>query len=204
MAITTVSTLSTPRIQPPLVAPVVNKDTGAPTGAWLDHFQQMADQLAVLRGVVDDIKAGLPALSHGVTDGSDAAAGDKGEYISASAAISSVGLGFSAATNVCSISLTAGDWDAAGVVHFTSSAGNMAIIAAWVNNASASEPSQPSPGYASMRHATNGFYATQTVLALSPRRFSLAATTTVYLGALATFASGVVAAGGFVGARRVR
>jgi len=55
-----------------------------------------------------------------------------------------------------------------------------------------------------MRHATNGFYATQTVLALSPRRFSLAATTTVYLGALATFASGVVAAGGFVGARRVR
>jgi hypothetical protein len=89
-------------------------------------------------------------------------------------------------------------------VHFTSSAGNVAVIAAWVTSASASEPSQPSPGYASMRHSTNGFYATGTVLGLSPRRFSTASPITVYLGALATFASGVVAAGGFVGARRVR
>lgn len=179
------------RIQPPAADPPVT-DNGQHSTAWTQFFQSVADKLT-------SILAG-----QGVTDGSDAAAGAIGEYISANAAAGTAGLAFGIPTNVASISLTAGDWDVSGLVHFTAGAANLAVISAWVNDVSAASPALSSGGYASLQHATNGFYSTGTVLGVTYRRFSSASSKTIYLGAQATFASGTASAGGFISARRVR
>ena len=146
---------------------------------------------------------GIPLQGTNTND--DAAAGYVGEYITASVALgSAVGLTTSTATNVTSISLTAGDWDVDGAVYYTAGATTVNTVGQWVSTTSATLPTPPGFGMTFMRAtfamsgtSNNGFL-------VGPTRFSLAATTTVYLSCFTGFSADTLAAYGMIRARRVR
>ena len=174
-------------LQPPFQENPVRDDTGALSHAWSRHQQDIVDAL----GAVHD----------GVTDGSNAAAGQIGEYIEATFA-GPVGLaGGGTAADVGSISLTAGDWDVSGSVVFASSAGNLISVVAWVGAASAT---LADPGAAAINTnvGTTRFTA-GTRLLTGPVRFNVTAATTVYLG-VGDVSGGHGVGIGHIGARRMR
>lgn len=132
----------------------------------------------------------------GVTDGSSASAGQVGETMTVTG--SSVALTTATTTTLCSLALTAGDWEVDNIVSVTTSAGATSITAGNSNSATAIAASP---------------LRLQLVAALSsggqnlpaPRRqFSLSATTTIYLNTSVGFSSGTASAVGFMFARRIR
>ncbi|HXI77925.1 MAG TPA: hypothetical protein VNH21_12355 [Steroidobacteraceae bacterium] len=179
------SGLTTARLTPPLVAPLVDETTGAPSQAWLDHHTQIADQLAELR------------KSLGVADGSDAAAGHIGEYLTATA--SGVSLASGAAKDIATLALTAGDWDVSGCVLFSTGGGTIGYLAASVSaSANALGPIRQE------------LFATFTAGAVTRAlgsggvvRFSSASAMTAHLVGAAVFGTAMTG-GGTINARRVR
>lgn len=179
------------RLQPPgNAAPVA--DDGQHSEAWATYHQSVADRVSALPAVIG------AQVRKGVTDGSDAAAGDIGEYISAS--VGPVALTTNTAADVGSISLTAGDWDVWGSVLFTSSGNNLVDVQAWLSNTSAT-PAEPGR---SVILLFVGQMGSGTRLTAGPVRFNVATTTPVYLGTFVTFPAGTAGASGFIGARRAR
>ena len=176
------------RVQPPANELPVAAD-GQHSKPWADYHQSVADRLAALPGQV----------RKGVTDGSDAAAGDIGEYQEASFA-GPVALSNGVAGDIGSLSLTAGDWDVSGAVSLLGSLANMVNAQCWVGLVSATAAD---PGRAGLAVGAGGNVAFWRGW-VGPVRLSLAATTTVYLGALAGFPAGGVSGSGTISARRVR
>jgi hypothetical protein len=142
----------------------------------------------------------------GTTTNDNAGAGQVGEYVTASVAYTSPVTCPSAGTaiNVTSVSLTAGDWDVSGAVWFGGSSANVTSVSGWVNTASAAPPAQGLPGYFVQQFQTSAYMIMPAQFTVGTVRLSLAATTTVYLGAIAASSSGSVAAAGTIRARRVR
>ena len=141
----------------------------------------------------------------GVTDGSSAAAGMVGEVIS-SIVLSGSGVTVltSAATNITSIVLTAGDWDISGEVFIGLGTGVATAAHGWISNVSAVLPSSPS-FITSRNSAVTSFTASsQPVLPLKTCRASTNSSVTYYLGTQVTFPSGSVTAWGTIWARRAR
>jgi hypothetical protein len=141
-------------------------------------------------------------LLTGTGTNDNAPSGYVGEFISSNIAFASgVSLTTTTAANVTSISLTAGDWDVWGNVFFTIT-GTCTIIAGWINNASVTGPdaslTTQVQAAVSIGSGTNNGYT------VPGRRFSLASTTTIYLGAIATFSTGAVTVCGSIQARRRR
>lgn len=142
----------------------------------------------------------------GTNTNDNAAAGEIGEYVSSEVLVgSAVALSTGVASNITSISLTAGDWDLHGVV-VLNPAGTTTVSApliGWISTTSASLPTYPNKGAVV---GTNFSYATGSPQALpvGNMRLSLAATTTVYLSIYAVFGVSTCSAYGFIGARRVR
>lgn len=129
--------------------------------------------------------------------------GNIGEFFqSLVASISAVALTSGTVANVTSISLTAGDWDVEGMVSLkyigatqtNDGQGGISTTSATITN----DGSQAMSG---IRLTT-----TSCVDSITPlkKRISLAATTTVYLVAQATFSAGSASAFGGICARRVR
>lgn len=142
------------------------------------------------------------AASAGVTNGSDASSGVVGEYLQAIRPDSD--LVFAAngsAVSVLSLSLPAGDWDVEGraTAYITGTMNGNKVVSGL--NTSVAIPADGTEVYGGMQvfSATNGF---QTMT--GSKRFSLAATTTVYLVARIDFSAGTPALFGFMSARRVR
>jgi hypothetical protein len=108
---------TTARLQPP-ANEVPMGDNGQHTLAWSQYFQSVADQLAGAQP------------RNGVTDGSDAAAGQIGEYMAA--ASGTVGLANNVVTNLISLDLTPGDWDVSGNAQFHAPTGTHTLFAAGV------------------------------------------------------------------------
>lgn len=140
----------------------------------------------------------------GTATNDNAAAGEIGEYISASVVVgSAVPLTTAVAANVTSISLTAGDWDVWGNVIYNPT-GSTVITSAYglINNVSATVPTAPNGG------AFNGWVGNITgsgmALPTGSIRYSLSATTTIYLVAYSAFSASTNGAYGFIGARRAR
>ncbi len=133
-----------------------------------------------------------------ITDDS-AAAGYVGEFISSVIPLASaVSLTSVTPANVTSISLTAGDWDVEGNVWIVSSAGILATNI-WANATSATTPDASlKTGYVNAGAVFADWGAT-----IPKVRFSLASTTTIYLGADIDFIGTATACGG-ISARRVR
>lgn len=138
----------------------------------------------------------------GTTTNDSAAAGSVGEYISSNVPLSpGTNIASNTATNLTSISLTAGDWDVSGNITYN---GSSAIsVIAWaniINTASATLPSDGSNYVLNTGVSTT--YAGGTCITT---RVSVASTTTVYLIGYVTL-SGVTTCvmGGNISARRVR
>jgi hypothetical protein len=142
----------------------------------------------------------------GVPNNSAALAGEIGEYIESEVLVgSSVSVpGAAAPVNVTSISLTAGDWDVWGTVHSNPASGTTtAQIRAWISSTSASAPTAPNAG--AYVQVVNSFAANAfQCLSISPKRFLLSGTTTVYLSCLMVYGVSTMGAFGHIAARRAR
>lgn len=142
----------------------------------------------------------------GVIDGSNAAAGDVGEYISSSIPSgSAVSLTTVTPANVTSVTLSAGDWDVRGSINFyantTTTANN---FIAWISTTSATVPTPPNGGAITSFGGVNIAAGADNFMSIAPIRINVTTSTTVYLGGYASFAISTMTAGGFIGARRVR
>ena len=146
------------------------------------------------------VPAGPPM---GVTDGSNAPAGAIGEVISNVRVVASaLTLANTVAQNVCTITLTPGDWDVQGNAWF--SIGTTATnIHAGINSVSATVPLDASLSVVRYTEnvALNGGGQMRT---LSPCRVNVTAPTPYYLYGSVNFPSGTCTAYGALWARRMR
>jgi len=140
----------------------------------------------------------------GVTDGSNSAAGQVGEFVTSQVLIASaVSLTTDTPKNVTSISLTAGDWNVYGFVGFapaastslTHTSGSISQVTNTLDVTAQQALTTPAivPG------ATLEWSNT-----LPEARISLTATTTIYLVAHAIFTVSTLGAYGTISARRMR
>jgi hypothetical protein len=151
------------------------------------------------QGAVTLTSADVRAASMGVIDGSNASAGQIGEFLTIATA-SAVSLPMSAAATVMSINLPAGDWDVWASLLITLSVGASYVLAS-LTTIAASVPNANTSGIGLNTSGIIGGWLTPAM-----QRFSLTATTTIYLNAQANFTTGTasVGAGASISARRVR
>jgi hypothetical protein len=138
----------------------------------------------------------------GVTTNSNAAAGSVGEFVfSVITAASAVTATNNVATDVTSISLTAGDWDVWGNIWWPNVGTTASNLEAWTSATSATTPDGSLRS--GLNLATNSIIAASGVVAPSAR-YSLSTTTTIYLtGFLSSNVGNGTQCGGIY-ARRVR
>ena len=145
----------------------------------------------------------------GTTTNNDANAGSVGEFVSSTiAAGSAVSLPADTATNITSISLTAGDWDVWGIISYTGDVStNVTKIRSSISSTTAGLGTTGTTSRATMPFAGSGIapFAGDVIdQSVGPVRFSLPGTTTVYLVARASFNSGLCSGYGQILARRRR
>jgi hypothetical protein len=169
-----------PRLQPPANDPPV-ADDGRHSDAWTGFHQNVADRL-------DSITQKVMAKA-GVTDGSEATAGQIGEFMTASAG--GVGLSDNVVTNVVSLDLTAGDWDVSGNVGLATGSGTHVTFAVGIDSID------------TQIMATFPTGGINQVMNTATRRYNGTATVTVWLVALAAGSSSATASGS-IRARRAR
>lgn len=137
----------------------------------------------------------------GVTNGSSAAAGSVGEFLSSIvAAGSAVSLVNNVATNITSITLTPGDWDVWGNVTVNSTLGINDSFA-WNSSISASRP-DASLYAAFLAFGLANFQGAS--LNVPMFKYSVTVNTTVYLSAMALYTAGAATGCGCIFARRIR
>lgn len=143
------------------------------------------------------------ASATGVTDGSNAAAGNVGEFASVQR-LSTAAASLTTATDtvVTTLSLTAGDWDVWASAGFTLSPNVTGSWKSWLNVGGAVAPSVDQVG--GNATGTVSPNPSQAIIPVTPMRVSSAATTTINLGATVTFSNGTVTAWGKIMARRRR
>jgi hypothetical protein len=142
---------------------------------------------------------GAPNNIKGVIDGSNAAAGQIGEYVSNTASSVSVTTGIP--LTITTISLTAGDWDIEANLSFGVSSGNPTLSAGWIGVGTGAAPPNTAMGFTqiSVNSQINGM-----TFPLSRLRANITTTTIVNLVALCNFTVGTAIVSGQVTARRVR
>lgn len=136
----------------------------------------------------------------GTNTSNNANAGSVGEYVTATG--SAVSLSNNTPTNITSVSLTAGDWEVQSSIVFLPAAGTtVAQVVAGMNTTSATLPAgQFTWNLQSTSLATGGAQSS----ALPSQRFSVSATTTVFLVGQSNFGASTMTATGIIRARRVR
>jgi len=134
----------------------------------------------------------------GFSDASAAAAGYVGEVFTSSVAgASGTNIATSTATDLTSITLTAGDWDVYGNVFFTPTA-TLTFVAAWVSTTSATTPD------VSLRAQMQVAGIASAGLTVPVLRVNVSTSTTVYVSGFVVIASGTCKQSGAIFARRVR
>jgi len=162
------------------------RDDGQHTHAWIAYHDGVADRLRDLPG----------QLTVGVIDGSDAPAGQIGEFVQASSS-GTVGLGNGTVTDIATLPLTAGDWSAEGNITFTPT-GSVTYAAASINIVSAT-------GGPLATRVAGATAVTQLRLGTGGAvRINVATPVTAYLVAQCGFTTGSVNADGIIFARRCR
>ncbi len=159
----------------------------------------VANTWSGIQSFTASINASQTAGIAGTTTNNNANAGVVGEYIESVG--SATALTTSTALNAASLSLTAGDWEASGNCSFLPAATtNMTVVLGAISTVSATSPGDPYQAQLSMTFTTGN----RQTLILPPRRFSLAATTTIYAVALANFTTSTATAQCILRARRAR
>lgn len=140
----------------------------------------------------------------GTTTNDNAAAGSVGELISSEIAFgSAIALTTLTPTNITSISLTAGDWDLWGNIYCaTAGATNTTVVLGWLDATSATIPSTQFVGV--MSYGAAGLVNVDTAFVVPSRRYSLSATTTIYLSVYTAFTVSTLSGFGNIYARRRR
>lgn len=141
------------------------------------------------------------AAVYGTSTNDNATAGFVGEFTSSIIQSgSAVAVTTATATNITSISLTAGDWDVWGNYIVNSNNSNGTASLGWVSTTSAA---LPDAAFYTIFNP-NGSVFNSAGAAVPGQRFSLSGTTTVYLSCYGTFNTGAGTATGGIYARRVR
>lgn len=168
-------------LEPPLIQNTADA-AGRTTQAWSEWYQAVSDRLS---------KLGTMNIGMGVTDGSEATAGQVGEYLTASG---SVALADGSPAAVASLTLSAGDWDVIGHVVFNLAAtdSNQYQYAAAIDGVGTQ--------IIATITASSGVYW----LPAGPVRRNVTASTVVQLVAVAGFTAGTVSVDGTISARRAR
>lgn len=189
-------TLNTPTI----TTPTINSGgtfNGSPTIETPTIDQPVINQGNLAQPTIEQ------PLIIGVVTNSLAAAGDVGEIISnVRPSASNIGMANNAVQAICTITLTPGDWDIWGNVTFiTDATSNCSYQAAWIstdNTVTADNSITNQLSSTTNALITNGLSAPQLTMQLS------AATTTVYLMAIANFSASTLGCCGGIYARRRR
>ena len=135
----------------------------------------------------------------GTTTNNNANAGSVGEHVTATG--TAVSLTNNTFANITSISLTAGDWEVYGSAAFNPAASTtMSAITLGINSTSATLPAN---GLSSQLQCSFTTGTNQGMVAPS-QRFSLSATTTIYLVTIVSFGASTMTTTGIIRARRVR
>jgi hypothetical protein len=132
----------------------------------------------------------------GIKTGAVAAAGIVGEILEATQTGTAVTT--NTTTNLVQLTLTPGDWDVVGIVSIRPTGGSVTRVLAGTVQTSAGVPVFPD------RLVVNGSDTTVQEYPVPTVRLNVAASTTIYLSATATFAAGTVSGDGYLRARRVR
>jgi hypothetical protein len=166
-------------------------------------FNRYSDAGALIDSPLIINRASGLVTMRGSAAADNAGAGMVGEVISSNVTTGAT-LTTTVGANITSIPLTAGDWDVSGEVWVSIGTGGASTAHGGINTVSATIPGTPALGTA--RATQNAAMAASAFqcFSLRPCRVSLAATTTFYLVAQATFASGTVTATGNIIARRAR
>jgi hypothetical protein len=174
-------------VQPPFYdAPIVDYASGQQhSQAWTEYHQNVADRLA-----------GLQAR-RGITNGTDAAPGEIGEYLS-SVSATSVGMSTGTIADIASLPLPPGDWDVEGNVVFDPT-GAVTFVAASVNTVSVTFGSHSTANAGTLGTAQQHRIGTG-----GATRVNIDAPMTAYLVAQALFSTGAMNATGTIWARRAR
>jgi hypothetical protein len=144
---------------------------------------------------------GFPLV--GTVAGGNAAAGQVGEYLTASNTATS--LTTAVAANATSLSLTAGDWEIESVITYVPT-GSTNITQLFAGASSTSAAFGGFGSYSKTTYAAAGVVTGNTgITVASPVvRISISATTTVYAVASANFTASTMTCDGFLRARRIR
>jgi hypothetical protein len=140
----------------------------------------------------------------GITDGSDALAGQVGEYMSnQTLSTAAIALTSGADTIIVPLQLNAGDWDLTASIGFTMASNNSTTLRAWLNTSggSVAPPVDQVGGNVVMPVANN---TPQVIMPVVPTRVNLTAAATVRLGATVTSSGGTISGWGKLMARRRR
>jgi len=187
------------RLAPPHDVATLGND-GLNGAAWREHHQEVADRIADQATELTDQQTQLTGqgarittleAKRGVTDGSDAAPGQIGEYLTASG--SGISLTSNTTATVATLTLTAGDWEIYGGVTFHLSGATTTHYAAGLDGTFGTEIIATVP-------AGSGVWQLQ---AGTVRR-NVTGTTAVLLQGLCGFSAGSVSADGTIRARRMR
>lgn len=144
----------------------------------------------------------LPSSEVGVTDASNATAGNVGQTITnAIPSGSATALTTATAKNVTSISLTAGDWDVSGNVNFSAATATVTGTSGGITTTSATMPTDGTEVFSGVQVT---LLSETDSVTISRKQINVSSTTTVYLVGKSTFSAGSVSAFGSITARRVR
>jgi len=142
----------------------------------------------------------------GTTTNDSASAGKVGEVISSYITVSNqVSLTNGIASNITSISLTAGDWDVSGSIWIAAASGTtMSAILGGISQTSGNVSGSVGEGQSSIELRLTFTASTTQIIPVNSARILLSGTTTVYLVGLALFAVSTCTAYGSIYARRMR
>lgn len=210
-AITTVLTTAQPAVhtwalaQTFTVAPVFTDQSGSRTALGLGNVDNTSDTTKNAAAVTLTNKTITAPIINGVVSGAAAGVGVVGETLTASAALDSVSITSNTAVNITSISLTAGDWDITGTIHYLPAATTTEqYLEASIGSVSAT------------RNLTVGAFTSLSLASIVPgsggrtsitapeQQVNISGTTTYYLVAYDTHGVSTMAAGGKITARRRR
>jgi hypothetical protein len=167
--------LSPVRPTPPGNEAVIGPNGDRHSQAWTQYHQAVSDWIA--------------AQGIGITDGSEAGAGQIGEFMTASAA--GAGLSTGSVADICNVTLQPGDWDVTGLASFNAGAGTHTSFGMGIGTVNVFNGSTfPSSAF------THG-------ITTAPQRYNLTTATTVWLVAEAVF-TGTMTVDATITARRMR
>lgn len=181
----------------------ITAQNGLSSGTINFHVDAADNSTVIMEMTATAITTNIKTAIKGTATNDTAAAGYVGEYISSAIASGTVPITTATATNVTSISLTAGDWEICGAVSYGQvGAPTFTRTIASINTTSATLNTQGDTRFDSPTGPSANSDSTVTIPGY---RLSLSGTTTVYLIAFANFSGGTSAnAYGRISARRVR